>query len=205
MKKFLISTLIVVASLFVIGTKNANAVPWGVMSGYVNPNAGTLVDNGATTTFGLVNYSFHVDSVFKKGITMNGLDLYFEKDVFTDIDNSSITGLNPANWSSSFFDVGIGKWSVASAGTALGINQMLSFSLTDVEVNNTALSNINTWDEGGFWEQVFSAKSGNYSTFCKTVPGSTELTIVPEPATIALLSLGLMGVFVISVRKKLER
>jgi hypothetical protein len=208
MKKIICMCLVVVFACFAVAM-NVEAISTIKVSGWANPYAGTVTDNGTTTTFGKVDYSFNVvDSLV--GSAMDGLDLAFEFDVFESYGALQIS--NPIDWNiGSQLDFFGAKWQLTSAGaTVVEAGQELAFSVLDVVVYNNALDpyfvsasgqcvGAACWDEGGIWEQNFQASST--SPMNDSGYGSSTMP-TPEPGTFLLVGLGIVGVVLYARKKK---
>ena len=197
MKKVAVCLVVIFAVLSFVGLTTAYAWPYLEVEAFVDPySAVTIFDNGTTTTFSDVTYSFVVTkadpwSVMHPGTLpeddmdsfMNFVSLEFENDVFASVGGVSFS--SPSDWSYS----PAGDYELATAGTVLGAGEKLTFTVSDVVVYNDALLGTGLWQEGQMWAQSFTAGD----TLGGNDGGST--TLVPEPGTLLLFGSGLVGLF----------
>lgn len=184
---------------FLINVSAVNALPLDV-SGDVNPFAGTVIDGGATTTFGQVDYRFNVVA---GDFGINFLNLEFEDDVFFSAVNLSVTTVGWNGIEDSHNDR-----HVHLSGTTIPIGEQLEFSISGLEVATPALDDVTFWDAGGTWKQAWRAlyldpsnPLGFSSDGGATVLVSAPVS-VPEPSSFALLTLGALGFVVTSTRRR---
>lgn len=210
MKKGIVCIAAIFAVLCFGGLNTADAWPYIEVEGFVNPYTGTVSNNGTTTRFGKVTYTFNVMTASPLSVDnpstpwfdpwnppvdlpsyMNGLSLEFEKDVFKSI--GAVTFSDPDDWAYYMYEIAGSRYELGVAGetgTLLGVGDRLVFSVEDVVVYNAALVPGNKlWQEGDIWGQSWDADD----TLGGNDGGST--TLVPEPGTLMLFGSGLAGLF----------
>lgn len=188
MKKILICTLLILFS-FGVAVSNVDAYPYVEVEGFVKSALGTITDNlDGTSTISQVDYLFRVIGA-DFGAEMNYLSLEYEDEVFLSM--GALVNLDPADWAVTnpplTSSITGSTYQIVSAGTTIGVNETLEFSVLNVVMYNDAFTDPTLWQEGQVWAQSWMAND----TLGGGDGGSTS--VVPEPGTIFLLGTGLIA------------
>ena len=208
MKKLL---LIVLGVLVVVGVNsNAMALPF-TSTGWVDPNYSNSW-NPATLS-GTARYYFYWDN---PTVSVNQANIEFEGDIFNlaVLDASDFTVVAPGGWATNMYSEvpGVYHWSLSS-GTGIttaqdpimvDVNYTLLSQSRFYSGDNVAAGESQQWD----WLESQGANSAWSQKYelaqTVDVPGYGKLTLnssggstapVPEPATMSLLGMGILGLF----------
>ena len=172
--------------VFILLSGTVFAFPYLEVEGFVDPFSANYTDlGGGLTQVDGLKYSFIVHYSLA-GAEMSYLSLEFEDDVFNFI--SDPFSYEPSDWTNNLVNSDDSGYILSFAGTTIGIGEKLSF-MVDAVIFTDALTNSLIWNEGHVWAQSWSARD----TLDGSDGGSTAAP-VPEPATIFLLGIGLIGV-----------
>lgn len=170
------------------------AYPSIEVEGFVDPySAGSIVDNGTTTTFSELTYYFNV-TYADPGAEMNYISLEFENDVFASF--GSVISSIP-NWNYSLLPSADSIYQIGSAGAPIGMGDQLLFVMEDVEVYNGALIDDALWQEGQIWGQSFSATDSLGGR-----DGGSTSALSPEPISSTLFIVGGIAFGFMRLRKR---
>jgi len=160
--------------------------------GYVDPGFGSGYDLGTTTT-GTATYYFENMTTVPAGRAIK-IQLAFEGDVFDLAHTAPVIGSQTPGWAflptlslGPFYEI------ETTVSPLLGIEpgETLSFQVNYTLLDD-ALSLDSLWDEGGYWQQKWTAKHFLGKDFIVDDGGSTAP--IPEPATMLLFGISLLSV-----------
>ncbi|MCX7926566.1 MAG: PEP-CTERM sorting domain-containing protein [Candidatus Omnitrophica bacterium] len=195
-----------VVSIFILCLiKGAFALPFS-SSGVVDPNFNNSWN--ATSASGIARYYFYFEN---PNVSVNVLQLRFEADVFdiTKLNSASFQVINPGSWTSEIFvENNAVKWAIASGHPITTLQDpivlQVNYSLIDSDRMWNSQGTNWAWDEGQVWAQTYTLSgplfwNNQIKNWDMPISGGST-SPVPEPATIALLGLGALGI--IRSRKK---
>ncbi len=193
MKKFM---LLVLAALLVLSIKTS-AMAFGFSStGIVDPYYGPT-----TATSGTARYYFYIDSDIP-GLTVDTLALRFEGDIFDlnamPVGNFSM--INPSGWTNEIDTYESGMVWTFNTGTGITTAQdpivlQVNYVLQDANRVLAASGTGWEWNEGQVWAQTYALSGPAVLGLRGTASGGGSTAPVPEPATMAMLGMGVLGLF----------
>jgi hypothetical protein len=191
--KIIVKKLLLTA-VFCLCVITSNAFAGIIMfdsAGWVNPSFNDSWNPGTLT--GTARYYFEFSN---PSVNELWLSLQFEGDVFDigQLDSGDVNMVNPLFWLDSTSSEPNFKYVEVSG---FPINSGNSPIIFDVNYKLLADPSTLNWDEGQVWGQSY-AMLGTSGTNLAVSGGSTAP--VPEPATMTLLGLGILGLF--GLRKK---
>ncbi len=185
-----------VCALFVCSTA-AFALPIDC-SGVVNPNYNDSWN--VANASGTARYTFYFENA--PGISVNRLNLRFESDVFNlgELDAGDFFVVTPGGWQATYYTTSSNgaEWYLTS-GSAINASQgPIVVDVNYVLLNSNRMYAASgsgwNWDEGQAWSQSF-VLTGPIDTLGDRPEGGGSTAPVPEPATMAMLGMGILGLF----------